>query len=163
MIEPTRFDLTQMNPEAYRHLSQLEGLIARHVDPTLYHLIKLRASQINGCAFCLPMHTAEALMHHETPERMVALDGWHESPLYTEKERAVLAWTDELTLIADSGASKEAFDALKEHFSEEEIGWLVLAAVQINSWNRIAISSRARYDPSMFAGAAQSEKAPEPA
>jgi AhpD family alkylhydroperoxidase len=163
MIEPTRLDLTKMDPEAYRHLTQLEGLIARHVDPTLYHLIKLRASQINGCAFCLQMHTAEALKHDETPERMVALDGWHESPLYTDKERAVLAWTDELTLIADSGASKESFDALKAHFSDEEIGWLILAAVQINSWNRIAISTRAQYDPKMFAGAVASEKTPEPA
>ena len=127
MLEPPRFDLTQLDPEAYRHLTQLEGLIARHVDPTLYHLIKLRASQINGCAFCLQMHTAEALKHGETPERMVALDGWHESPLYTDRERAVLAWTDELTLIAESHASSEAFEALKPHFSEEEIGWLVLA------------------------------------
>ncbi|WP_155264211.1 carboxymuconolactone decarboxylase family protein [Sphingomonas segetis] len=158
MLEPPRFDLTQLDPEAYRHLTQLEGLIARHVDPTLYHLIKLRASQINGCAFCLQMHTAEALKHGETPERMVALDGWHESPLYTDRERAVLAWTDELTLIAESHASSEAFEALKPHFSEEEIGWLVLAAVQINSWNRIAISTRARFDPKMFAPAPAAEK-----
>ncbi|HET7606539.1 MAG TPA: carboxymuconolactone decarboxylase family protein [Sphingomicrobium sp.] len=163
MLEPPRFDLTQLDPEAYRHLSQLEGLIARHVDPTLYHLIKLRASQINGCAFCLQMHTAEALKHGETPERMTALDGWHESPLYTDRERAALAWTDELTLIADKHASSEAFEALKPHFSEEEIGWLVLAAVQINSWNRIAISSRARFDPKMFAPPPAAEKPLQPA
>jgi AhpD family alkylhydroperoxidase len=162
MIEPTRFDLTKLDPEAYRHLMQLEGVIGRNLDPTLYHLIKLRASQINGCAFCLQMHTAEAMKHGEKPERMVALDGWHESPLYTEKERAVLAWTEEVTLIAESGASAEAFDSLKEHFSIDEIGWLVLAVVQINSWNRIAISSRAQYDPKMFAGAAP-EKSPESA
>ena len=162
MLEEPRFDLTQLNAEAYRHLLQLEGLIGRHVDPTIYHLIKLRASQINGCAFCLQMHTAEAIKHGEAAERMVALDGWHESPLYSDKERAVLAWTEELTLIADSGASKEAFDELKQHFSDEQIGWLILAAVQINSWNRIAISSRSRFDPKMFA-AAPAEKTPEPA
>jgi AhpD family alkylhydroperoxidase len=163
VIEPPRFDLTQLNAEAYRHLLQMEGLVARHVEPTLYHLIKLRASQINGCAYCLQMHTDQALRHGETPERMMALDAWEESPLFTDKERAALAWTEELTLIADSGASKAAFDSLKAHFSDEEIGWLILAAVQINSWNRIAISSRSQYDPKMFAPPAAAAKEPEPA
>ena len=105
----------------------------------------------------------QALQHGEKPERIVSLDAWEESPLYTDKERAALAWVEELTLIADSGASKESFDALKPHFSEEEIGWLILAAVQINSWNRIAISSRAQYDRAMFAHAAPAQKATEPA
>ena len=161
-VEPPRFDLTQLNPEAYRHLTQLEALIARHVEPTLYHLIKLRASQINGCAFCLAMHTDQALHHGETPERIVSLDAWEESPLYTDKERAALAWTEELTLIADTGASSEAYEELKAHFSADEIGWLIFAAVQINSWNRIAISSRSQYDPAMFAAAPAKEKATEP-
>ena len=161
-VEPPRFQLTEIDAEAYRNLMQMETLIARRVEPTLYHLIKLRASQINGCAFCLQMHTDQALHHGETPERIVSLDAWEESPLYSDKERAALAWTEELTLIADSGASKEAFDELKQHFSDEQIGWLILAAVQINSWNRIAISSRSRFDPKMFA-AAPAEKTPEPA
>jgi len=160
MLEPPRFDLTQINPELYRHLMQMETLIARNVEPTLYHLIKLRASQINGCAFCLHMHTDQALHHGERPERIVALDAWEESPLYSDKERAALRWTEEMTLIADSGASREAYDELKAHFGEEEISWLIFAAVQINSWNRIAISSRSQYDPAMFAPAQQ--KAPEP-
>jgi AhpD family alkylhydroperoxidase len=142
---------------------QMEALIARNVEPTLYHLIKLRASQINGCAFCLEMHTDQALRHGETPARMMALDAWEESPLFTDKERIALRWTEELTLIADTGASSEAFEALKEHFSDEEIGWLILAAVQINSWNRVAISSRSQYDPAMFGGAPAKEKATEPA
>jgi AhpD family alkylhydroperoxidase len=163
MLEPPRFNLTELNPEAYRHLMQMEALVARNVDPTLFHLIKLRASQINGCAFCLQMHTAEALKHGETPERITSLDAWEESPLYTDKERAALRWTEELTLISDSGASREAFDELKAHFSDEEIGWLIFAAVQINSWNRIAISSRSQYDPAMFGGAPAKEKATEPA
>jgi AhpD family alkylhydroperoxidase len=163
MVEPPRLDINQLNPEAYRHLLQLEALVGRHVEPTLFHLIKLRASQINGCAFCLAMHTDQALQHGEKPERIVSLDAWEESPLYTDKERAALAWVEELTLIADSGASKESFEALKPHFSEEEIGWLILAAVQINSWNRIAISSRAQYDRAMFAHAAPAQKATEPA
>jgi len=145
MLEQPRIKLTDMPQEAYRHLLEMEGLIARHVEPTLYHLIKLRASQINGCAYCLEMHTDEALRIGERPERLTALDGWHESPLYSDKERAALAWTEELTLIADRHASREAFDALKAEFSDEEIGWLILAAVQINSWNRIAISTRAQF------------------
>jgi AhpD family alkylhydroperoxidase len=163
MVEPPRFSLNDLNPEAYRHLMQMEALIARNVEPTLYHLIKLRASQINGCAFCLEMHTDQALRHGETPARMMALDAWEESPLFTDKERVALRWTEELTLIADTGASSEAFEALKEHFSDEEIGWLILAAVQINSWNRVAISSRSQYDPAMFGGAPAKEKATEPA
>jgi AhpD family alkylhydroperoxidase len=163
MVEPPRFSLNDLNPEAYRHLMQMEALIARNVEPTLYHLIKLRASQINGCAFCLEMHTDQALRHGETPARMMALDAWEESPLFTDKERVALRWTEELTLIADTGASSEAFEALKEQFSDEEIGWLILAAVQINSWNRVAISSRSQYDPAMFGGAPAKEKATEPA
>jgi AhpD family alkylhydroperoxidase len=162
-VEPPRFDLTQLNPEAYRHLTQLETLVARHLDPTLYHLIKLRASQINGCAFCLAMHTDQALRHGEKPERIIALDAWEESPLYSDKERAALAWTEELTLIADSGASKESFEALKPHFSDEEISWLILAAVQINSWNRLAISSRSQYDPKLFAAPPADARVAEPA
>jgi AhpD family alkylhydroperoxidase len=163
MVEPPRFSLNDLNPEAYRHLMQMEALIARNVEPTLYHLIKLRASQINGCAFCLEMHTDQALRHGETPARMMALDAWEESPLFTDKERVALRWTEELTLIADTGASSEAFEALKAHFRDDEIGWLILAAVQINSWNRVAISSRSLYDPAMFGGAPAKEKATEPA
>jgi alkylhydroperoxidase family enzyme len=94
---------------------------------------------------------------------MMALDAWEESPLFTDKERAALAWTEELTLIADSGASSEAYEALRQQFSADEIGWLILAAVQINAWNRIAISSRSQYDPAMFGGAPAKQKVSEPA
>jgi AhpD family alkylhydroperoxidase len=151
-----------MPPEAYRHLLEMEALIARHVEGTLYHLIKLRASQINGCAFCLAMHTEQALHHGEKPERMTSLDAWQESPLYSDKERAALAWTEELTLIADSGASHESFEGLKPHFTDGEIAWLILAAVQINSWNRIAISTRAQYRPGVFAPSAAGERKAAP-
>ena len=103
-------------------------------------------------------------MAGETPERIVSLDAWEESPLYTDKECAALAWTEELTLIADSGASKETFEALKPHFSEEEeIPWLIFAAVQINSWNRIAISTRAQYERPAHSGQPAAQKAHEPA
>jgi len=162
-LEAPRLGLNQFPQDAYRHLLQLEGLVAQHLDPILYHLIKLRASEINGCAFCLQMHTDEALHIGEKPERMTSLAGWHESPLYSDKERAVLRWVDELTLIADKHASKEAYDELKAHFSADEIVWLILAITQINSWNRIAISTRSQYDRAMFADRAHAEKTPEPA
>ena len=162
MVEAPRFQLNEMPQEVYRHLLQIEGLVAQNVDLTLYHLIKLRASQINGCAYCLAMHTDEALKHGEQVERITALDAWHESPLFSDKERAALAWTEELTLIAEKHASREAFDELKRCFSDQEIGWLILAAVQINSWNRIAISTRAQYDRNLFAHAAP-QKETEPA
>lgn len=164
MLEAPRFQLTDMPQDAYRHLLQLEGLLSQNVDLTLYHLIKVRASQINGCAFCLEMHTDEALKHGERPERLTALSGWHESPLYTDRERAALRWVDEVTLVAEHHASKEAFDELKAQFSDQEIGWLILAIVQINSWNRIAIATRAQYDRAAFAKPpAHANKAPEPA
>jgi AhpD family alkylhydroperoxidase len=161
--EPLRMDLPKLAPEAYRHYIQLEGVIGQHVDRKLLHLLKLRASQINGCAFCLAMHTDEALRDGEVTEKLMLLDAWEESPLFSEKERAALAWIEEVTLIADSGASKQSFDALKPHFSEHEIAWLTLAAVQINAWNRIAISSRAQYNRSMFARPATEAKEPQPA
>lgn len=162
MVEEPRFQLSDMPPEAYKHLLAMEGLVARHVEPTLYHLIKLRASQINGCAFCLHIHTEQALPHGEKVERITALDAWHESPLFSEKERAAIGWAEEITLIAKSSASHEAFEALKPHFSDEEIAWLIFAAVQINSWNRIAISTRAQYDPRALA-ATMGAKTVEPA
>ena len=161
--EPMRMDLSKIAPDAYRHLLQLEGLIMQHVDRKLLHLLKLRASQINGCAYCIAMHTDEALRDGEPVERLTLLDAWEESTIYSEKERAAFAWIEEVTLIADSGASKESYEALKGHFSEGEIAWLTLAAVQINVWNRIAISSRAQYDRAMFASASPARKATEPA
>ena len=162
-VEPLRMDLSKIAPDAYRHFLQLEGLIGQHVDRKLLHLLKLRASQINGCAFCIAMHTDEALRDGEPTERLTLLDAWEESSLYSDKERAALAWIEEVTLIADSGASKDTFDALKPHFSEGEIAWLTLAAVQINSWNRMAIGSRAQYDRAMFAAPQPAQKTPQPA
>ena len=159
--EPLRMDLSKLAPDAYRHFLQLEGLISQHVDRKLLHLLKLRASQINGCVFCIGMHTDEALRDGEPVERLTLLDAWQESSIYSEKERAAFAWIEEVTLIADSGASKESYDALKSHFSEDEIAWLTFAAVQINAWNRIAISSRAQYDRAMFAHAAPAELTPQ--
>lgn len=162
--EPLRMDLSKLAPDAYRHFLQLEGLIGGHVERKLLHLLKLRASQINGCAFCIAMHTDEALRDGESPERLILLDAWNDSSKFSDKERAALAWIEEVTLIAESGASAEAFEGLEAHFSEEEIVWLTLVAVEINAWNRIAISSRAQYDRKMFEHHhPEAAKAPEPA
>ena len=140
-----RMNVAAAAPEVYRHLMQLEELAAAKLEPRLLHLLKLRASQINGCAYCIGMHTDEALRDGETTERLTLLDAWPESSRYTEKERAALAWIEEVTLIADTGASDEAFDGLKPHFNEDEIVWLTTAGTLINAWNRIAISSRIEY------------------
>jgi AhpD family alkylhydroperoxidase len=150
MVESQRMDFTKTAPEAYRLLGQLEKTIAGHVDGKLLHLVKMRASQINGCAFCIGMHTDEALRDGETPERLLMLDAWRESALFDERERALLNWVEEITLISERHAAKASFEALKTHFSEDEIGWLTLAAAMINTWNRIAISSRAQYDRALF-------------
>lgn len=159
MVETQRMDIAKLAPEAYRHLLALEQTIAARVEPRLYHLIKLRASQINGCAFCIAMHTDEALRGGDSIERLVLLDAWEESSLYSDKERAALEWVEDVTLIADTHAPQESFEGLEEHFSEEEIGYLTLAAMMINSWNRIAISSRAQYDRKLFAKAREAEPA----
>ena len=161
-VEPLRMDLSKIAPDAYRHFLQLEGVIGQHVERKLLHLLKLRASQINGCAYCIAMHTDEALRDGEPTERLTMLDAWEESTLYSDEECVALAWVEEVTLIADSGASKESFEGLKAHFSEEEIGWLTLAATMINAWNRMAISSRAQFNRASFTHAAPA-KATEPA
>src|SRR6476620_2326741 len=103
-VEPLRMDLSKLAPDAYRHFLQLEGLISQHVDRKLLHLIKLRASQINGCAFCIGMHTHEALRDGDSPGRLLLLDAWSESSAFSEKERAALQWVEEITLIAESHA-----------------------------------------------------------
>jgi AhpD family alkylhydroperoxidase len=163
MVEQQRMDITRLAPEAYKHLAHLEQAISGKIDRRLYHLIKLRASQINGCAFCIGMHSDEAMRDGDTPERLLLLDAWHESSAFSEKERAALEWIEELTLIADSHASQEAFEGLKRFFSEEEIAYLTLAGAQINTWNRIAIASRGQYDRTMFPGGVAPAKVTEPA
>ena len=163
MVEPLRMDITKFAPEAYRHLFGIEQQIAAKLDKGLLHLVKVRASQINGCAFCIGMHSDEALRDGEKPERLLMLDAWQESSLFSEKERAALEWVEEITLIADGHAHQEAFDALKPHFSEEEIGWLTLAAAMINTWNRIAIASRAQYDRAQLQQRMEQARVPEPA
>lgn len=145
MTGKLRMNVAAAAPEVYRHLMQLDQLVASKLEPRLLHLLKLRASQINGCAYCIALHTEEALRDGDTPDRLTLLDAWPESSLYTDRERAALQWVEELTLIADSGASDESFDKLKAHFGDDEMVWITTAATLINAWNRIAISSRMEY------------------
>jgi AhpD family alkylhydroperoxidase len=112
------------------------------LEDSLMELVKIRASQINGCAFCLHMHTADARKHGEPEERLYLLDAWRESPLYSERERAALAWTEALTLVAETHAPDQAYEALQAHFTEEEQVKLSLLIVAINGWNRIQVGFR---------------------
>lgn len=112
------------------------------LEHSLIHLVKMRASLINGCAYCLDMHSKDARAEGETEQRLYGLGAWRETPYYTDRERAALEWTDTLTQISTHHVSDELFERTRQHFSEEELVTLTLAVVAINGWNRIAISMR---------------------
>jgi AhpD family alkylhydroperoxidase len=120
-----------------------QGLEYRGLEERLTDLVKTRASQINGCAYCLNMHTAEARNRGETEQRLYLLDAWRESPLYTARERAALAWTEALTRLPETGAPDDDYRAVKAQFTEEEMVALTLTIVVINGWNRINVGFRA--------------------
>ena len=112
--------------------------------------MKLRASQINGCAYCIDMHWKDARANEETEQRLYGLDAWQESPYYSDRERAALAWCEAVTCIADTHAPDTVYEKVRQHFSEKEIADLTLAIASINAWNRLAISFRAvpgKYQP----------------
>jgi len=113
------------------------------LDAKLRGLIKVRASQINGCAYCIDMHTKDARAEGETEQRLYGLNAWRETPYYSDRERAALEWTEGLTLIADGGVPEELYNRVRQHFTDGELVRLTLAIVQINGWNRFAISFRA--------------------
>jgi AhpD family alkylhydroperoxidase len=136
-------------PEAYKAVLALEGYVRGAVDKKLLHLLKLRASQINGCAFCIDMHVKEALDDGEDAQRLHLLPAWRESPLYSDKERAVLAWTESLTLLAQTGAPDSDYEAVRKHFSEAELVNLSVAIGMINIWNRWAVGFRSPHPVGM--------------
>jgi AhpD family alkylhydroperoxidase len=119
------------------------SILKSGLEDSLMQLVEIRASQINGCAHCLHMHTADARKHGETEERLYLLDAWRESPLYSERERAALAWTEALTLVAETRAPDDVYRALQAQFSEQEQVTLTLLIVVINGWNRLAVGFRA--------------------
>ncbi|KFA90408.1 carboxymuconolactone decarboxylase family protein [Archangium violaceum] len=130
-------------PELLKAMISLsEKVESSGLEKSLLELVKIRASQLNGCAFCIHMHTRDARAHGETEERIYLLNGWRESPLYTERERAALRWTEALTLVSQTHAPDADYEALQAHFSQEEVVKLTLAITTINAWNRIAIGFR---------------------
>ncbi len=142
-MEP-RIAFTKFAPEGVRALYALERHVrSSSLGETLIELVKMRASQINGCAFCLDMHSKDARAHGETEQRLYALNAWRETPFYTPRERAALAWTESLTLVSQTHVPDEVYEEVRKEFSEAEIVDLTYAVVAINGWNRIAIATRA--------------------
>ena len=113
------------------------------LEPSLIELVKLRASQINGCAYCIDMHTKDARARGETEQRLYALSVWHETPFYNEKERAALAWTEAVTQVSTSHVPDDVYEAARKHFTEKELVDLTAAIIAINGWNRIQVGFRA--------------------
>lgn len=138
-----RLSYFEVAPDALKGMLELEKYVHESgLERTLYELVKTRASQINGCAYCLDMHTKDARKAGETEQRLYALSAWRETPFYTERERAALAWTETLTLIAENEVPDALYKATRKHFSETEIVTLTMAIVAINGWNRLAIAFR---------------------
>ena len=139
-----RMNYYQAAPDTIKALVALEEQIkASGLEKSLIELVKTRASQINGCAFCINMHTQDARKQGETEQRLYLLNAWHESPLYTDRERAALAWTEALTLIAETHAPDDLYEDVRAHFSEVETVNLTMLIGAINAWNRLAIAFRA--------------------
>ncbi|HSV10898.1 MAG TPA: carboxymuconolactone decarboxylase family protein, partial [Hanamia sp.] len=135
-----RIDIKALEPNAYKAMSGLEQYIrSSKLPPLLREMIKIRASQINGCAYCIDMHTQEALKLGENQRRIFALSAWKESPLFTEEERAVLQLTDEVTMISKDGLSNETYNKVLKFYDENELALIIMQVIIINSWNRIAI------------------------
>jgi len=139
-----RMNFFQAAPETVNALMALENQVASSgLEQSLIELVKTRASQINGCAYCINMHTQDARKHGETEQRLYLLNAWREAPVYTDRERAALAWTDAVTLISDTHAPDDAYAEVRAHFSEAETVNLTMLIATINAWNRLAISFRA--------------------
>jgi len=138
-----RFNYVREAPGAYEAMSSLEQYLKTcGLETQLLHLVKLRASQINGCAYCIDMHSKDLAAGGDTMQRMLSLGAWRECPYYTDRERAALAWTEAVTRIADTQAPDDVYDEARRQFSETEIANLTVAIATINAWNRLAISAR---------------------
>jgi len=143
-----RIAIPQLEPNAYKGMQGLEQYIRNSsLKPLLREMIKIRASQINGCAYCIDMHTEEAMKLGETARRIFALSAWKESPLFNEEERAVLKLTEEVTLISKDGVSDETYNKVLNYYSENELAQIIMQIIIINSWNRIAVSTNQVYEP----------------
>jgi AhpD family alkylhydroperoxidase len=139
----SRIDYTKASPAALKAMYALQAAVnSSGLEPSLQELIKLRVSQVNGCAFCIDMHFREAKAKGEKEERLYLLDAWRESPVYTDRERAALAWAEAVTLVSQTHVPDDVFSEARKHFDEAELVNLTLAVVAINGWNRFSISFR---------------------
>ena len=137
-----RIDLMHVNPGVIQAMFGLEKQIAKAgLDHRLLDLVRMRASQINGCSYCLDMHSKDARANGETEQRLYGLNAWRETPYYSARERAALEWTEALTLVAESHAPDDVFERVREQFSEDELVHLSLAIVAINGWNRLNVAA----------------------
>ena len=147
-----RIEFAKVAPAGIEAIRGLEMYARRSgLEPSLLELVKIRASQINGCAYCIDMHTKDARAKGESEQRLYALNAWEETPFFTDRERAALAWTEAVTRVADGHVPDEVFERVRKHFTDKELVDLTLAVVAINGWNRLAIGFRSvpgTYQPS---------------
>ncbi|GAA3498818.1 carboxymuconolactone decarboxylase family protein [Streptomyces prasinosporus] len=150
-----RLDWAKLAPDVYKAMIRLDTAARKGLDPTLHELVKIRASQINRCAFCIDMHTKDALAAGESVERIVQLGAWEESPhFYTEKELAALELTEAVTVLTDGFVPDEVYERAARHFEEAELAQLLAAITVINAWNRFGVTCRmtaGRYQPGQHA------------
>ena len=139
-----RLDGTKyQNSKLVRTLQALSAETASQLEPSLFELVKIRASQINGCAYCLDMHTKDARLRGETEQRIYALNAWRETPFFTDRERAALEWTEAVTRVGDTHVPDEVYQQATAQFNDDELVALTMGVAVINSWNRIAVAFRA--------------------
>jgi AhpD family alkylhydroperoxidase len=150
----TRIDFTRISMQSLKPLFALGAQVeASGLEHALLELVKMRSSQLNGCAYCLDMHSKDARAAGETEQRLYLLDAWRETSLYSERERAALAWTEAVTRVADGHVPDDVYDEASNHFTEDELVALTLAIVAVNGWNRLNIAFRMEagsYRPGMF-------------
>ena len=138
-----RINLMNVSPGIVNAMLGLEKQVSKSgLDSKLLDLVRMRASQINGCAYCLDMHSKDARANGETEQRLYGLDAWRETPYYSARERAALEWTEALTLVSETHVPDEVYERVREQFSEDELAHLSLAIVSINGWNRLNIAAR---------------------
>ncbi len=138
-----RFNMAEAAPDAMKAMRGLEAYLAKcSVEKPIIELVKMRASQINGCAYCLDMHTKDARARGEKEQRLYAVAAWHEAPFFTERERAALAWTEAVTRVSKTHVPDDVYEEARRLFNERELVDLTLAIVAINGWNRLAVAFR---------------------
>jgi AhpD family alkylhydroperoxidase len=143
----SRVNINQVEPHAYKAMYALEGYLATtKLSKTQKDLVKIRASQINRCAYCIDMHTQEALKNGETAQRIFLLNAWCETDLFTEEEKVLLAITEEVTLIHEDGLTEETYKKAEQYFDPNYIAQIIMAVVTINAWNRIAVSTNRGFE-----------------